>query len=127
MIGDVAPPQRSRALWWVALAFTVIAIVILVMGALAICAVEFRWRGFWTGCGQPFATVLAEMAALAAGALAFYNGERQRAFEADQWHAEQRRAIASDLRGRFAVAQAQLSDAKAESRRVGARRRRART
>jgi len=140
MTDDTGEPSRrkSRAIWWVYTAFGVIALTVAAMGALAICAAEFKWRGFWPGAGQPFATVVAGMAALAAGGLAFYNGERQRvteaelreiesqqwreeqAREAQQWREEQRRDTAKDLRTRFIAAAAQLADEKAAMRRLGA-------
>ena len=45
---------------------------------LAVLAQAFGWVGFWRGAGQPFATVVAGLAALTAGALALHNGEQQR-------------------------------------------------
>jgi hypothetical protein len=119
--------RKSRAIWWVYTAFGVIALTVAAMGALAICAAEFKWQGFWRGAGQPFATVVTGMAALAAGGLAFYNGERQRVTDAEQreiesqqWREEQRRETAKDLRTRFIGAAAQLADEKAAMRSVGA-------
>jgi len=111
--------RRSRAAWWVYTAFGVIAAAVLAMGTLAICAVAFEWQGFWPEAGQPFATVIGGMAALAAGALALYNGERQRATEAVQWSAGQRRATAADLRIRFTTTITQLADNHPTSRRSG--------
>ena len=42
---------------------------------LAVFAQAFEWVGFWRGAGQPFATIVAGLAALTAGALALHNGE----------------------------------------------------
>lgn len=126
MTNGAGVPQwrKSRAVWWAYTAFGVIGLTVAAMGALAICAAEFAWQGFWRGAGQPFATVIAGMAALAAGGLAFYNGERQRVTEAEQreiesqqWREEQRRETAKDLRTRFIAAAAQLADDKASIRR----------
>lgn len=134
---------------WVALAFTVIGIALAAMGVLAYCAQRYHWEGFWRSAGQPFATVVAGMAALAAGALALYNGERQRANDIDkwasdrqadeikqaqlktQWASEQRaardnadrqhqREVVRELRSRFTTATTQLADPHATVRRSGA-------
>jgi hypothetical protein len=51
---------------------------VLALAVLAVLAQAFEWVGFWRGAGQPFATVVAGLAALTAGALALHNGEQQR-------------------------------------------------
>lgn len=108
------------------------------MAVLAYLAYRYHWQGFWKGAGQPFATVFGGMAALAAGSLAFYNGERQRASEAEKWEIDRateeskredakaeadrqhRRELARDLRARFTTATSQLADPQATIRRSGA-------
>ncbi|WP_229481246.1 pentapeptide repeat-containing protein [Mycolicibacterium mageritense] len=145
----ILPPRGSKAMAWVTLAFAVIGVALVTMGMLAYCAQRYHWEGFWRSAGQPFATVIAGMAALAAGALALYNGERQRASDIEkwasdraadrdkqaqlerQWEAEQRaarhnadrqhrREVVRELRSRFTTATSQLADPQATVRRSGA-------
>ena len=55
---------------WVIAAFCAVGVGVLALAVLAVLAQAFEWVGFWRGAGQPFATVVAGLAALTAGALA---------------------------------------------------------
>ncbi|WAM19195.1 pentapeptide repeat-containing protein [Rhodococcus sp. JS3073] len=130
MSEDEVDTGQTPAIQWVKIAFVVIVIAIITMGILALLAWVHGWDGFWKGAGQPFATVIAGMAALAAGALAFYNGERQRSAEtirnkedlrtrqeeSDRQHS---RETDRDLRSRFTTATGQLAHDSPTIRRSG--------
>ncbi|OBG40651.1 hypothetical protein A5673_10445 [Mycobacterium sp. E3198] len=101
------------------MALGVIAITFVSMAGLAVLAARLKWDGFWIHAGQPFATVIAGMAALGAGGLAFYNGERQRLAESVQWRDEQRRETEKDINARFIAAAGQLADDHPSTRSFG--------
>jgi len=97
---DVENPKRPQPMTWIRSAFVVIGLALVTLGVLTFSAQHYHWVNFWENAGQPFATVIAGMAALAAGALALYNGERQRTEEAKRW--EQDRATEQGARQREA-------------------------
>ncbi|TSD40199.1 pentapeptide repeat-containing protein [Rhodococcus sp. KBS0724] len=127
---DEVASGQTPAIQWVWIAFAVIVTALITMGILALLAWTYEWEGFWKGAGQPFATVVAGMAALAAGALAFYNGERQRDAEAvrnkkdlqtrqDESDRQHSRETDRDLRSRFTTATGQLAHSSPTIRRSG--------
>lgn len=76
---ELAEKQNRRSGHkWVIAAFCAVGVGVLALALLAVFGQAFEWVGFWRGAGQPFATVVAGLAALTAGALALHNGEQQR-------------------------------------------------
>jgi hypothetical protein len=70
--------NRGSGHKWVVAAFCAVGVGVLTLAVPAVLAQAFEWVGIWRGAGQPFATVVAGLAALTAGALALHNGEQQR-------------------------------------------------
>ncbi|WP_164912074.1 pentapeptide repeat-containing protein [Mycobacteroides franklinii] len=137
---DQNKPERSRSNAQKVLTAAVVGLGIGVtsLATLSVCAELFQWQGFWKSAGQPIATILAALVALAAAAIALYNGEEQRKTDREQWEQQRadevndrqsdradadrahKREMVKDLRARFSDATNQLSDASATVRRSGA-------
>ena len=91
---ELAEKQNRRSGHkWVIAAFCAVGVGVLPLAVLAVLAQAFEWVGFWRGAGQPFATIVAGLAALTAGALALHNGE----------HSASRRAYAAALEKAFNI------------------------
>lgn len=122
---------------------------LLSLAGLAIASWVWKWEGFWRGAGQPYATVLAALAAVTAAAIALHNShtqlgelrtqreldhqrwvtqtkndqdrwEAQRQDEQTRWTDQRRRDDIKDLRSRFAEATEQLAHDRPAIRRSGA-------
>jgi len=126
-------------------AASAVTVTLVVLAAIAGAAYAFHWEGFWRGMGQPYATTLAALAAVSAGAIALHNSrsqlselraqrvldhtrwEQQREQDQAQWQQDQtrwedqrKREALKDLRGRFSEITTQLADENATVRRSGA-------
>ncbi|MCG7606416.1 MULTISPECIES: pentapeptide repeat-containing protein [Mycobacterium] len=122
-----------------------VAVTLLVLIAIAASAYLFHWEGFWRGMGQPYATTLAALAAVSAGAIALHNSrsqleelreqrrldhtrwveqrEQDRARwsqEQERWEDQKKRDAIKDLRDRFSEITTQLADNSPTVRRSGA-------
>jgi len=68
------------------------------------------WGQFWSAAAQPYATFGAGIAAITAGGLAFWNGERSRKFDRENQAVSNEKETRRDLHARFSAAATQLSE-----------------
>ncbi|WP_081290018.1 pentapeptide repeat-containing protein [Mycobacterium colombiense] len=129
-------PRRHDPLLVAAAAAVSLTLVALV--AIAGAAYANHWEGFWRGMGQPYATTLAALAAVSAGAIALHNSrsqleelraqrtqdqtrwEQQREQDQERWEDQRKRDASKDLRSRFSEITTQLADTSPTVRRSGA-------
>ena len=141
--GEVEKVRRRDPL--LVAAASAVTVTLVVLAAIAGAAYAFHWEGFWRGMGQPYATALAALAAVSAGAIALHNSrsqlselraqreldhtrwKQQREQDQAQWQQDQirledqrKRDAVKDLRGRFSEVTTQLADENATVRRSGA-------
>lgn len=90
--GETAPAQSEETSpdrsggddaerWWqdplLAAAAGAVSVTLATLVGIAIAAWSLNWDGFWRGMGQPYATTLAALAAVSAGAIALHNHRSQ--------------------------------------------------